>query len=361
MKKILFLTLAVLAATTLSTGYVGTAPGVMDLGTLERGKSYEAKFYILTDRNSPFLIRPTDEHPNNNILKGGPRKRYDYVPSKASEEDISDWISFSQETYQVDPDNTRTINLAGGGTARSSKTVEFTVSVPQNAEPGYHAGAINLNPDFGGGGTGTTSVQTVGLTQFVFVFKVPGKAERDLKILGVNGKRAGPGKARIDFLMKNNGTVTTGIQAAETTIYNQMGNKTGEVLVGGGYLAPDETRIVKTFWTEQNIETGKYRVEGNMDYITGQAYIDSSIKIPEEIQITQTSPEEEGQVPYWVIVVALLLLASVMYYFEINPVTILGAVGFLTAVSLILLTELPDLLSGILLILVVGYIFYRWI
>jgi len=363
LKHVLILTGLITIFLSTAVAYIGTAPGVQDLGTLEKGESYESRFYILTDRQNNFIVEPGFTGAHTEMLRKEDEARYDFKPSEASEEDISQWVSFTQEAYQVDPSEVNVIQLDNGGVARASQKITFNVDVPRGAEPGYHYGAVDLNPDFNPSGGGT-SLQTVGLTQFVFVFKVPGKAERDLKILGVNAKRASEDRVRLDFLMKNNGTVTTTVQRAESKIYDQVGNKSGEVVVGGDRLAPEETRVVQTFWSDDNIEPGRYRVEGQMQYITGNSYIDDSVQVPEEITIqssSSSSEEEQSGVSLWLIVMGLVVLGSIMYYFEISPVWIAGLIGLGVVSVLVLTTDLPDISVAVLLLLSLGIMVYRWI
>lgn len=346
-----------------SAAYVGTAPGLQDLGTLEKGQTYESRFYILTDRSNPFLIEPKYAEAQSSVLEGGERNNYDFDPSEASEENIKDWISFSQESYNVDPDDVRVIDLQNGGVARASQKVTYDISVPEDAESGYHIGAVNLNPDFSSSGAGTASVQTVGLTQFTFLFKVPGEAERDLKVLDVNAKRASTGKVRLDFLIQNNGSVTTEIQSAETTVYDKVGNKTGLINIGGGKISPGETKIVKTFWEKEAIDPGQYRVEGKMDYITGQTYIDQAVRIPERIQIKSgdSGTGDDSGVPLWLVAILLAAMAAVMYYFEINPVYIASVLGLGGLSAGVLITGLPNSLLAVVLLVPASYLIYRWI
>lgn len=354
--------IAAITFTSLSSAYVGTAPGVVDMGALEPGKTYEGYFYVLTDRDQPFIVRPKFTPAHTSILTEGKKKQYDFDPSEASDQDISSWVSFEQDAYTVDPSNVIVIELANGAVARANKKIPFQVTVPPKprAEPGYHAGAINLNPRFSASGSGTASVSTVALTQPLFVFRVPGKAIRDLKILGVNGIRTQNDRVRFDFLMKNNGTVTTQIQRSETVIYNQVGNKTGELVTGGYKLAPGETKIVKTYWKSDDIEPGEYRVEGQMSYVTGQAYVDDTINVSEMFEI-RSPPGQEGEkplLPWWLVVMILVLLGAVMYYFELDPVWIVAFIGAAGISVYIYSTGLPNYLIGLLLLLTMLLLIY---
>lgn len=359
--KTFILGLAILLFAGFSSGYVGTAPGMQDLGTLERGQSYESHFYILTDEPEPFLIEPDFTPAHTNVLREEEKESYEFVPEEASEENIASWVDFSRSSYRVDPSDVQLIRLDDGSVARTSQRVTYSIDVPSDAEPGYHMGAVDLNPDFDPDTDGPTSLRTVGLTQLNFVFRVPGKAERDLDILDVNSKRVDEDEVRVDFLMENNGTVTTKVQSADTTIYDSVGNKSGEVIITGDKLAPGETRIVQTYWNSDDIDVGEYRVEGTMSYITGSSYIDSSIDVPDQIEIETTEEPEEESIPLWMVAMVLLLVGAVMYYFEISPFWIAVILGMGALIVILLWLEVSPVIMAVPLIMAAGYLVYRWL
>jgi hypothetical protein len=362
-KLILFLAAGLLLMAP-AAGYIGTAPGVQYLGELERGQTYEPYFYVESDRSSSFLVQPTFDRPHSTLVEQGlGRSSMPFDAGRYSAEDMSSWLSFSQDTYQVNPDEERSIQLEGGGSAVVDQRIGFSVSVPEDAEPGYHARTVELNPQLTASGSGTASVSTVALTEFMFYFRVPGEAERDLKILGVNGIRSGDDQVRVDFLVRNNGTVTTDIESMTSTIYDQVGNRTGEVTVGAGRLAPGETRIAQTYWSSQDVEAGTYRVEGDLGYLTGNAYIDSTINVSDVIQVEQApgeEPEEGGGMSSWLILMGLVLSTALMYYMEIDPVIIVLTVVAISASAFIMFSAIPNIAIGGVIVATVGVMIYGW-
>lgn len=356
----LLLAVTLLLSSTVSATYVGTAPGVKDLGEVERGEKRLVNFYVVTDVEDVFRIKPSVSRPQASIYRGGTADRYNFGPSEASQEDVSPWIKFDKEKVRVNPATEQVVSLENGGAVNANEKVSFVLDVPEDAEPGYHAASVNLNPKFPGGGGPGTGVSTFGLTRMVLVFRVPGVAERDLKISHVNGFRTGERKARIDFLLKNNGTVTTRIARAETKIYDQFGNVTGEITSGGMYLEPGDTEVVSTVWDSPEISEGNYRVRGELNYLTGNTFLDSSINLGEyssPVEVVDT-PGEGQDLPWWIVLMVLMILAVLMYSFDIEPLIILVLVGGSGLSYYIMMSDLPGYLILILL-LVAGGIVYR--
>jgi len=335
--------------------YVGVAPGVKDLGTLEKGERYKVEFYLVTNIDDTFTVRPSYSRPNPQIYMKESRGRYNFIPSEASQEDIESWLRFPESTIAVDPSTEQIISLQQGGVANAKGSVEFFIRVPKDAEPGYHAGAIEVSPKLNVNAGGGAAVQTLGLSQFVFVFKVPGEAQRSLNVLDVNALRTNQDKVRFDYLLKNNGTVTVRVNRADTTLYNQFGNSTGVITTGGNYIEPGQTKVVNSYWKGNNVEAGDFRVRGEMNYLTGNSFIDKTISVSDYVQIQSSSENgdtDSGDVlPWWLVVMLLALLGVIMYYFEIDPVWIAGLMGFLTVSAFVLFFNLPVYLIGIFIIL----------
>jgi len=117
-------------------------------------------------------------------------------------------------------------------------------------------------------------------------------------------------------------------------------------------LAPGETKVVETFWSDTDIEAGNYRVEGDVNYLTGQAYIDDAINVSEVIQF-QSDPEtdeEDQNIPPWLILMVLVLVGSLMYYLDLDPVWIILLLGVAGISFYIIMAGLPNYLIGVLLL-----------
>lgn len=358
----LFLFIGILSGVA-AADYVGIAPGVQDLGTVERGETRRVNMYIVTNVDNPFTINPSFERPGATIFRSRGDERYDFRPENASQEDISSWVEFTQDSYAINPGSDFAVSLAGGGTANAKGTASFLLRVPEEAEPGYHAGAVNLNPDLSAGqASGGAAVQTLGLTQFVFVFRVPGPAKRDVEVIQVNGIREGGNSARIDYLLKNQGTVTVRINRADTHIFDKFGNQTGTLTTGGKYLKPGKTRVVQALWRGDGVEEGDFRIRGEMNYVTGKAFIDDMVSLSNVSVSTRDSlTDGDSAVPWWMVLMVLVLVGVLLFYMDIDPIWISVLTGIAALVAFLVYLGVPTTYIGALLTLTLLITFYRWL
>ncbi len=368
-KKLTLALLAVFLASSASAVSIGTVPGIQELGTVERGETVEVNFYVKTNARNEFVLRPEYSRPSNDFFQPLNRKdrSYDFEPEQASQEDISSWIDWEREEFRVDPSTKRTATTRTGDRISGVQgTVTFDLNVPQDAEPGYHAGYVHMNPDLSDSG-GT--VQNIGLARPMFVFRVPGEATRDLEISDVQGLRAGDSSARVDLVLENTGTVTVGVRPAEFSIF-QGASQMDEVNTGTIYVEPGSREVIRQDWgTGGRLEAGEYRIRGTMNYVTGTAFFDQTFDITQFVQIQSSDQNvagnrtgvpggSGGDLPLWLVAMILILLGVLLYSFEIDPLWIVAIVG-VTAISLfILMTGLPTWLIAVLIILTFTMIYY---
>lgn len=339
---------------------VGTAPGSLNLGELQPGQSYEGFFYVTTRGISQeFSVEPEYRMASRSLFErevDGEAEDVEFYPDQASQQDISEWISFSQETYRVDPNERNIADMEGGGSIVYNERIRFVVNLPDDAEPGFHAGSIDLNPDLQRSGSGGSSVMNLGVTRPTFFFEVPGHAERKVDVVDVRAVRTGNEEARIDFLVSNEGTVTSWLRRSDTTVYDKVGDESNTITTGGRYVSPDTTEVISTMWRNPELEGGQYRVSGELDFITGKSYVDETINISDTIQV-EREEREDGYRPTWVILMLLLLVGVLMYSFEIDPVYIFALLGFGAISVFILSVTISNWVIALLLFIIVG-VFY---
>lgn len=356
--KILYLTgillLVFLLVPSGSAQSIGTAPGALNLGELEPGNTYEAYFYVTTrGLGSEFVVQPKYHRAPRSLFQSS-NEESPFDPEKASQQSMEDWISFNSDTVLVDPNERNVASLDGGGTVVYNSRIRFEIDVPRDAEPGYHAGAINLEPDLDRSGEGASSVLNLALTQPIFYFEVPGVAKRNLQVLDVRAVRSGDNEARFDYIIKNNGTVTTWVGRSSSSLHNEFGEKLGVVETGGQYIRPDQTKVISTEWKSSAIEGGEFRVTGDVNYLTGKSFIDETVDISDIVQVESTDEDqEEGDTPTWIILMVLVLLGVVMYSFEIDPVYILAITGLVGFSAFVLMTGMPLYLIGVLIVSII--------
>lgn len=348
MKKLCLAILMLFLVSTVSAASIGVAPGFQNFGEIQKGERRVANLYITTSGyDNPFPVAPEMGDPLTSTFMNseGP-----VPPSQYSGESIDSWITFAQDTYTVTPGNTTSYTLQNGVPVNAAGKAKFYVDVPLNAEPGYHAGMINVNPQLGNSGTGFGATAR-GQSMYTFVFRVPGNVVKDISVVDVRGIRTGENEARIDMRIANRGTVTTVIRGADVGVYRLGGQKVGEVDMGYYNLKPGETTVVSTSINSGSISQGSYRINGTISYIGGSSFlgqqtfslagtITQNPGDPQEFAQPET-PQKQGG-PLWLLTLFVALVAVVMYAFEFDFFSITLVSGGLGVAGFILMTGIPN-------------------
>ena len=364
-KLLLILTLILLVSGLSSATFIGTSPGIGEHGTLERGETYQFSIGIITDANTDFSINPQLTEPDRDFFNpSDDNSAYEFNPNQASREDISDWVTFSQPRYEIDPSTT-----VEGTTVEGQIT--YYIEVPRDAEPGYHAADITLNNNLNSQSSGT--IRTLGLTEYTFIFKVPGEVERRLTLEDVRGLRSGDDRARLEMDVSNEGSVTVLLENYSSNIFTSNGQRLDNVKeYSREKIAPGETKTIQKQWTySDDITAGEYRLRGTMNYITGTAFVDNSFDISSFIEIEPSNQSGGGgnilpsgdtgdSPPMMLIVIFLVLSGALLYAFEIDPLLIIMVLGMVSISSFIWFAGLPAYLIGMVVIISAGVFYYGW-
>ncbi|MBN2094423.1 MAG: hypothetical protein JW727_00090 [Candidatus Aenigmarchaeota archaeon] len=301
--------LALLVLCPVSAFSIGTAPGVQYVGEFSPGENTYVKFYLLTNAQGDILTTLSYMRPHLELYYPGKLR---YISAyEASQQDITGWIAFQQNPVLVSPRKSIIATLQGGEVVKANAEVVFKLSIPKNAEPGYHVGSVSLAPKVvtTGGGTG---VSTLGITRYVFIFKVRGPAERSGEVKTMYGDRVDESRARVDVLFKNTGKDTLSVWVESLNIYDDYGNTVANLESGLVYVPPGETKILPVYWSNRNA-SGVYQAEVKTNYITGFATKTVSIEIP--IQPSMPVPESpKFQIPWWLILLVILLIILIIYW-----------------------------------------------
>lgn len=317
MKKIAILFIPFLFITPVFAISVGTAPGVYDLGDVKPGSDNELTFYLLTNSRNDLLVSLgyIDVHPS--IYLRNQTGRYTFIPAESSQEDISSWVEIKRTPVLISSSRVKTVQLKGGARLRVNEEAKLIIHVPKNADPGYHIGAINLGPQVvpGVGGTG---VATIGVTRFVFVFRVIGKATRDGKIINIVGDRVNEDKVVIDVLFKNTGSCTLNARVSSLEIFDKDGNCVANLKSGYKRIKPGDIQPLPVIWNGGG--SGGYRAEATVDYTTGHSFMQSGIEIPVIVRVKPVvvapKPGKAGfpcNTLLWLI--AILIIAALIIYY----------------------------------------------
>ncbi len=296
---------------------LGMAPGVRDMGDVVRGQDIPVEFYLTSNTDKPLVVSLTYIQVHMDMYRTEKRTYYTFIPSESSEEDISTWITFPQNPILVSPGNQKVVHLPDGKVAKFNQKVTAILHVPKDAEPGYHAGAINLNPIIHQEGSAGTSISTIGITRFVFVFKIPGPAYRDGTIIDFVAERNAKDKVRVDVLFKNTGTTTISASPEKITIFDNYGVVKDNIAAGQiKRIAPGKTDIISGYWYDsEGIDSGNYRAEATVNYITGSATKESTIHIPAQITIPDIPDvATKNEIPWWFILIIMALIGLYIYW-----------------------------------------------
>ena len=347
--------LVMVASSGLAQSTIGAAPGFRDLGSIERGDSRQVNFYITSDASDTFELRAGFDQPLYSRIFSE-----DNIENQYSREPISSWISFDRESFVVNPNDTSTVRLENGAPVTSQGRVTFDINVPQDAEPGYRAGGVSLSPVSSDSGS-VVGASNVGIARPSFVFRVPGQVDRDVELTSLRALRTGDNSAQIIAEFQNTGTVTTRMDSTSVPIVNQANQKVGNVSFGTQIVEPGDFVRLDGTWTGENVDGGEYRLEGKVNYMTGNAYIGGSTgsfvltdEIEERIEVENTDTvdgQQEGDVSMFLVLLFLVFLGVLLYSFDVDPFLIVVGICLTGTVLLVLSTSIPNLAIPVLLII----------
>lgn len=335
---------------------VGAAPGSIEFGEVSPGETIEQDIYVTTNFQDSFQVDPSfSSARKSDIFDESTR-------FETSEEDISDWIEL--DSTSINGNSSEQFQLDDGTYVNSNGEITLSIDVPSNAEPGYHHGTIRLNPELTSNEEGAPGSLNWGETAVPFRFKVEGDAQRQLSVMSVRGFRLGESKAAVEVLLRNSGTVTTSTEGFSFQVFDRRRNRLTSLYANGEILAPGEEAWVDAIWnSDDQIEEGKFQIDGEVDYITGSTTASGGFSLPgiNRVEVRPSEDEENeesgGGFPIWFVVIVLSILGVLMWGFDIEPFWIVAIVGVLGISAFILLSGVPNYLLAILLS-VVGLIVY---
>ncbi|OYT55093.1 MAG: hypothetical protein B6U72_00385 [Candidatus Altiarchaeales archaeon ex4484_2] len=350
---------------------IGSAPGVYDLGLVDPGDKIVFRYYLITTSTSDLLVNAGYIAAHRGMYFNEKKNPYVFIPSQASEESIADWVTIVKNPVLVSPATKKTIYLPGGGVVRANGYVDIRLQVPDDAEPGFHVGAVNLNPILSGAGRGT-GVSTLAVTRPVFVFQVSGEAVRMGEIVNIIGERTGESNARINVMFKNTGMETMSVKLSYLKIFDKVGNVIANLDSGLTYSKPGEVKVLPVDWNDERVKPGVYRMEAKVSYTTGYATHVLDVKIPDKITILPSKGKAKklaGEFPSCSLLfygILFLLIPLALAYFLLsgynNLPYILALLVFLLVVLVLWYvlqcTAILNMLDILLFLIIIALIIY---
>jgi len=142
---------------------------------------------------------------------------------------------------------------------------DFKITVPKDADPGSHYGALSVqyvNNDKVTGGSGASIVQK---SSAIILLRVPGDVKEELELVYFQPEKffyTDP-KFKLSALFENKGTVNLK-PFGEINIFDLFGNKIKTIKVAGKNVLPDKKRIFEEEFDMEDISY--FRAELNMFY-----------------------------------------------------------------------------------------------
>jgi archaellum component FlaG (FlaF/FlaG flagellin family) len=300
---------------------VGIAPPVIDAGDMLPGESRHMEFYIITDHEKDLLVELSKKKPSRSFFdptKG--RFRYSFDAEKASEEDASGWLTLMESSVIVPPEK-RLYYLEGGGMANANRKIGVIITVPEDAEPGYHSGVVSPYPSLGAQGGGT-ALGIISVVEMGYVVNVLGDTRRDAEIAGFSFRKTDPETGSIIVLVKNTGTVTISARADHIRIHDSSNQTLREGKSNDVYISPGEVGKLDMDFSTMNLE-GVYGVSAHVEWLTGEDSMDGSVDIGDYVQPPEVTgsaaapPPQSVAFPLWIIPL-LLAGAGILVYWRVR-------------------------------------------
>ncbi|MFH1656960.1 MAG: hypothetical protein ABH919_00615 [bacterium] len=165
-------------------------------------------------------------------------------PADTQSYSLASWIKCEPEEFTLQPG--------------AQQTVKFTITVPNNAEPGGHYGTVvaGATAVAGPATTGATIVPRVGT---LILLTVPGEAKESLSIKEFSVDRDYFDQGPVSFTVKfeNSGTVHLK-PTASITIADLWGRKVKEIPLTQKNVLPGGVRTFEAVWNQKWLLGGKY-------------------------------------------------------------------------------------------------------
>lgn len=176
---------------------------------------------------------------------------------------LSSWVSVSSPIFDIP--------------ARASKTIQFTVAVPQHAEPGGHFGSVvfSTKPTPQQNMSGTAVGQEIGS---LLLLKVAGQVTEKAEIASFSPTQDfwQHGPIAFDIRIKNSGNVQLK-PTGTITINNIFGEKVASVPIDSKTILPDSTRKIAASWAG-SAWPGWYTATASVSYGSGDQILTSTAR-----------------------------------------------------------------------------------
>lgn len=345
MKKLIF---ALLVLSSIGSGgavFLETTPSSIEIDQAERGEIHQRSVYLnvaeVGENQSIDIDAEPISYGNNRLFEGS----LDNL-ERVSEEGTDEWWDI--EFTEISPSNQ--VSPEGSSEVFDGR-MDITLEIPDGADPGLRYGHLKMSPSVEAEAGGVAGSTIHGGINLRYAIDLQGPVERDISIEDVRGFRPSEDEASVELLILNSGNVRTSTESFQIDVYDGAGEVLDTLTTGSIELDAGETEWVSASWEGENVEEGNYRVDGEVNYFTGEAYVSGSFDLGDVVTIEEApddspvTPDDEGaNLPIWLVFMVLLILGVLMWSFEIDPIWVFGIIGFLAISTFVIYSNISNLL-----------------
>jgi hypothetical protein len=265
-------------------------------------------FYVTSPSEENVLVNLETEKGNFEFFNRPAYKSFVY---NYSEEDATGWVKIINNPVEIKPSNDT--SKAYGGLIKGKEKISFIISVPKNAEPGYHVFYMKPVPTVSSEATGTVGSRIVAITSFGILLNIPGDASRKGVILDTEVGNYANNEFEIISYFQNTGTNTISARATQR-IYDMNGSLIEEIYSPKSFAKPKDVVSLISLLPISGLSLGSYNVYTVVDYTTDKAEMASTIKLPNPpASITATKYENNMFIYLVALLIVILIIATIAY------------------------------------------------
>ncbi|MBN2042439.1 MAG: hypothetical protein JW754_01385 [Candidatus Aenigmarchaeota archaeon] len=292
---------------------IGMAPNVADLGVVEQGSKHIVDAYIITDHERDIIVDLVTSPIGSNFLDPGrARQNYDFVPSEASEQDITSWVKYIENPVLLKTEKKGYV-LKDGAVVNANKRATAVLEIPWDAEPGYHACYIEPSPRISAYLKGL-GANIITVARMVVVFNVAGDPVRTGYIESFGTEAINTYTERIILNLRNNGTTTLIARSDEIKIYDH-GDLVYATKSNFKSISPGGTGTLIANWNVRDMKPGEYEIKATASWTTGETSKEGTITVHERPSMpTGQIIESVADFPYWIIFLGIVIIGLILIY-----------------------------------------------
>lgn len=227
---------------------------------LKPGENFSGILRIIN--NNPYKISADAEIYNFKGLKNGAIEIFSNKPELTEQERkiyLGSWINLKDKKFFIDP--------------YSFSTVPFTITIPNNAEPGGHYALIAVNSKTTENETAKNNIEVIPTLTFPIYLKISGAIEESAQIekFSTDKKFYPDKKVKFKIIISNNGNVHIA-PTGTIKIFNAFNSLSGEISVdksnGSTIILPGSSKEYNIEWDDGGgiLNFNKYRAVLNLNF-----------------------------------------------------------------------------------------------